>query len=150
MAHSGTEAFSRVMVDALLRDVGWNLTDGRSVRFEYLLPDGTKADYVLSDRFGRAMAVIEAKRTSVDPRHAEGQATGYAKLLKVPFIFLTNGTEVWFWAPAERTLASGHDLLQPRGSRAPHRHARHPRRPAHRPDRHQDRRAGINASRVAA
>jgi hypothetical protein len=27
------ETFSRVKVDALLKDVGWQLTDGRSVRF---------------------------------------------------------------------------------------------------------------------
>ena len=56
-----TEAFSRVRIDEQLRDVGWNLTDGRSVRYEYPLPDGTRADYVLSDRQGRAMAVTEAR-----------------------------------------------------------------------------------------
>ncbi len=48
------EAFSRVVIDAQLKDVGWNLTDGQSVRYEYQLPDGTFADYVLSDRHGRA------------------------------------------------------------------------------------------------
>ena len=41
------EAFSRVKIDAQLKDVGWNLTDGRSVRFEYPLQDRSKADYVL-------------------------------------------------------------------------------------------------------
>ncbi len=51
------EAFSRVQIDGQLADVGWDLTDGRSVRYEYMLPDGTRADYVLSDRHGRAMAV---------------------------------------------------------------------------------------------
>lgn len=94
---NASEAFSRVKVDALLKDVGWDLMDGRSVRFEYRLSDGNKADYVLSDGFGRAMAVIEAKRASIDPRQAEGQALGYARQLGVPFIFLTNGSEVWFW-----------------------------------------------------
>ena len=38
------EAFSRVVIDAQLRDAGWGLTDGRSVRFEVMLPDGKKAD----------------------------------------------------------------------------------------------------------
>ncbi len=52
------EAFSRVVIDAQLRDAGWGLTDGRSVRFEVMLPDGTKADYVLGDRHGRALAVL--------------------------------------------------------------------------------------------
>ncbi len=77
--------------------MGWNLTDGRSVRYEYVLPDGTRADYVLSDRDGRAAAVVEAKRASVNPVEAEGQTRNYAEQLGVPFIFLANGQEVWFW-----------------------------------------------------
>ena len=56
-----TEAFSRVKIDALLRDAGWNLTDGSSVLFEHSLPDGTQADYVLCDRQGRPMAVLEGQ-----------------------------------------------------------------------------------------
>ena len=48
------EAFSRVRIDAQL-----------TVRFEYVLPDRTQADYVLCDRHGRAMAVIEAKKVEV-------------------------------------------------------------------------------------
>lgn len=51
---AANEAFSRVVIDELLKDVGWNLTDGHSVRYEYPLPDGTRADYVLCDRHGRA------------------------------------------------------------------------------------------------
>jgi type I restriction enzyme, R subunit len=74
-----TEAFSRVKVDALLRDVGWNLEDGRSVRFEHTLSDGTRADYVLSDRFGRVLAVIEATRASIDARQAEGKVQSPAE-----------------------------------------------------------------------
>jgi type I restriction enzyme R subunit len=93
----GNEAFSRVLIDAQLKDVGWNLTDGRSVRFEYQLPDGTRADYLLCDRHGRGMAVVEAKRASVDPCLAEEQALYYAKQAQVPFNFLANGKEVWFW-----------------------------------------------------
>ena len=61
VAANQPEAFSRVVIDAQLRDARWHLTDGRSVRFEYVLPDGTKADYVRSDRRGRALAVVEAK-----------------------------------------------------------------------------------------
>ena len=52
------EAFSRVVIDAQLNDVGWNLTDGQSVRYEYQLPNGTFADYVLSDRHGRAIPAL--------------------------------------------------------------------------------------------
>ena len=48
-----TEAFSRVKIDALLADAGWELTDGTSVLFEHALGDGSRADYVLCDRAGR-------------------------------------------------------------------------------------------------
>jgi hypothetical protein len=33
------EAFSRVKIDAQLKDVGWNLSDGRGARYEYPLDD---------------------------------------------------------------------------------------------------------------
>ena len=91
-----TEAFSRVKIDALLADAGWNLTDGTSVLFEHALPDGSRADYVLCDRAGRPMAVVEAKRASVEPIAAQDQGRHYAEYLEVPFVFLSNGDEVRF------------------------------------------------------
>lgn len=90
------EAFARVKIDALLKDAEWALTDGRSVRFEYPLDDGGKADYALFDRQGRALAVLEAKSTSVNLSAGEAQGLRYSAQLDVPFIFLANGEEVWF------------------------------------------------------
>jgi type I restriction enzyme, R subunit len=90
------EAFSRAKIDAQLRDAGWSPTDGRSVRFEYPLPDRTRADYVLCDGRGQALAVIEAKRASRALGEAEPQALAYAAALQVPFVFLANGEEVRF------------------------------------------------------
>ena len=52
------DAFSRVKIDAPLKDVQWPLTDGRRVRCASPLPEGTRADYVLCDRHGRALAVV--------------------------------------------------------------------------------------------
>lgn len=66
-----TEAFARVKIDALLKDAGWELTDGTSVLFEYTLPDGTRSDYVLCDRAGRPMAALEAKHAGIDPVAAQ-------------------------------------------------------------------------------
>ena len=91
-----TEAFSRVRIDALLKDAGWDLTDGVSVLFEHALGDGSRADYVLCDRAGRPMAVVEAKRARVDPSTAQDQGRHYAGRLGIPFVFLSNGDEVWF------------------------------------------------------
>ncbi len=91
------EAFSRVVIDAQLKDAGWNLTDGRSARFEYVLPDGSKADYRPERSTGRALAVIEAKRMTTDPLSARQQAIDYASQVGVPLIFLANGKEIFFW-----------------------------------------------------
>ena len=92
------EAYSRVVIDAQLADVGWNLKDGQSVRYEYQLPDGTFADYVLCDRHGRAMAVVEAKRAAVNLQEAADQGRKYAEQLDdVPYVFLANSEEILFW-----------------------------------------------------
>lgn len=91
------EAFSRTVIDAQLGDVGWKISDGVSTHFEYLLSDGTRADYLLCDRNGRGLAVVEAKRSSVHAPTAAEQARRYAELADVPFVFLANGREIWFW-----------------------------------------------------
>ena len=91
-----TEAFSRVKIDDLLKDAGWDLTDGATVLFEHALPDGSRADYALCDRSGRPVAAVEAKRASVNPVEAQDQGRHYAEQLGVPFVFLSNGEEVWF------------------------------------------------------
>ena len=117
------EAFARVKIDQLLRDTAWRLTDGRSVRFEYPLDDGGKADYALFDRQGRALAVLEAKSTSVNLSAGEAQGRRYADQLDVPFIFLSNGEEVWFFdkdqdahfRPVE-TVFSQDDLVRRRAA----------------------------------
>ena len=93
----GNEAFSRVVIDAQLAAQGWNLQDPHSVRYEYVLPDRSRADYVLCDRHGRSLAVIEAKRFAVNPGDAVEQAKGYARQLGVPYLFLANGQELLFW-----------------------------------------------------
>jgi len=95
---NNNEAFSRVVIDAQLADQGWNTQDPNCVRYEYTLPDGTRADYVLCDRHGRSATVIEAKRFSTAGLGvAADQAKGYARQLGVPYIFLANGKEILFW-----------------------------------------------------
>jgi type I restriction enzyme, R subunit len=93
------EAFARVKIDSQLRAVDWQLEDGRSIHFEYILPDKTKADYVLCDRHGKPLAVLEAKRFSENKplEIACAQAKAYADQLDIDFIFLANGKEVKFW-----------------------------------------------------
>ena len=56
-----------------------------------------RADYVLRDSKGRALAVIEAKKNAINPYVAKQQALPYAQELGAPFIFLTNGELIYFW-----------------------------------------------------
>ena len=53
---TSNEAFSRVKIDTQLKDQSWATQNPNAVRFEYPLADGTRADYVLSDRNGRSLA----------------------------------------------------------------------------------------------
>ena len=55
------------------------------------------ADYVLKDSRSRPLAVIEAKRFSIDPYAAKDQARAYAQSLPVHFVILSNGHDHYFW-----------------------------------------------------
>ena len=90
----------KLYIDAMLSDAGW--TEGKDWRSEVELPGMPNksevgyADYVLYDDAHRPLAVIEAKRTCVDPAKGRQQAKLYADLLEQkygrrPVIFLTNG-----------------------------------------------------------
>jgi type I restriction enzyme, R subunit len=64
------------------------------------LPSGI-SDYVLYRENGEILAIVEAKRTSIDPRLAEAQATFYVNELAkrqsfAPFAFLSNGLDTHF------------------------------------------------------
>jgi len=60
------------------------------------------ADYLLLDKNGDPLAIIEAKRTTKDPVVGQKQAEQYVNDIKKQtgkdvFIFLSNGYEIWFW-----------------------------------------------------
>ena len=97
MQGSQSEAFSRVLIDKALEYSGWNLLDPKQIQFEYNNLAG-RADYLLKDRLGRTLCVLEAKREDKDPYDAKDQALGYAENLNAPFVILSNGREHWFWS----------------------------------------------------
>lgn len=64
------------------------------------LPSGI-SDYVLYRANGDILAIVEAKRTSTDPRLAQAQAEFYVEEIEKhqsfrPFAFMTNGKEIYF------------------------------------------------------
>ncbi|HQL63886.1 MAG TPA: DEAD/DEAH box helicase family protein [bacterium] len=97
MKDHSTEADARIIIDDLLRQAKWNPADKSQLLTEHPLPDGGQIDYVLLSRNGRPLAIIEAKRTAIEPYAAKQQALPYAKKIDAPFIFLTNGELIYFW-----------------------------------------------------
>jgi len=90
------ETDARILIDRKLREAGWEPEDKNQVITEETSQAG-RADYILKDSRGRGIAVIEAKRFSVDPASAKQQALSYAESIKADFIFLSNGEEIYFW-----------------------------------------------------
>ena len=93
----------KIYIDTLLQDAGW--TEGRDWINEVELPGMPNksevgfADYVLYGDDGKALAVVEAKKTCVDVSKGRQQAKLYADLLEKqhgrrPVQFLTNGFEI--------------------------------------------------------
>lgn len=97
MKDYSTEADARIVIDDLLRQAGWDPADKSQVLTEHALPEGGRADYLMLSRNGRPLAIIEAKRTAIEPYTAKQQALPYAKKIGSPFIFLTNGELIYFW-----------------------------------------------------
>lgn len=95
-----TEADARILIDKLLEQAAWSITNKAQVSTEEAAADG-RADYLLKDTRSRPLAVLEAKRFSVDPYTAKEQAKAYAIKLKAPFVILSNGQEHYFWDYAD-------------------------------------------------
>ncbi|MGI6241087.1 MAG: DEAD/DEAH box helicase family protein [Candidatus Omnitrophota bacterium] len=61
------------------------------------------ADYVLLGKDGKPLAVVEAKKTTVDAEIGKEQARNYAQKIHettgapMPFVFYTNGYDLYFW-----------------------------------------------------
>jgi type I restriction enzyme, R subunit len=91
-----TEADARMVIDGLLEKAGWTITNKAQVSTEEPSADG-RADYLLKDSRTRPLAIIEAKRFSIDPYTAKEKARDYALALGAPFVILSNGKEHYFW-----------------------------------------------------
>ncbi|MDE4907135.1 DEAD/DEAH box helicase family protein [Methanogenium marinum] len=96
----------RAYIDTMLLDAGWE--PGKNWINEYeitAMPNKSNcgfADYVLFDTDGKPLAVIEAKKTSIDISKGRQQAVLYADNLEErfgqrPILFLSNGYETKIW-----------------------------------------------------
>ena len=143
-----TEAQTRKnLIDPALAQAGWNVTDSnqvgteipvdgfdprawqqleknlRNIRerekiAEINLPAGI-SDYVLYQSNGEIIAVVEAKKTSIDPRLAQAQTEFYVKEIEKrqsfrPFGFMTNGKEIYFWDVGNAPKRLVHGFFSPK------------------------------------
>ncbi|TSC66350.1 MAG: type III restriction protein res subunit [Candidatus Berkelbacteria bacterium Gr01-1014_85] len=93
------ETFSRVIIDRKLREAGWDIEDSNQVIFEDHGIAG-RSDYILKDKQGRPLALIEAKGPDIDPYNAKQQALNYAETQykgKINHIYLANDHLIYFW-----------------------------------------------------
>ena len=112
-----TEALTRKeFIDVDLELAGWQIN--KNVIFEVEI-DGMPntsgkgyVDYVLYGEDGLPLALVEAKKTSVDPKSGAHQAHLYAECLEKkygrrPFYFNSNGFVTWFTDDESQRLVSG-------------------------------------------
>ncbi|GAB3015829.1 hypothetical protein GCM10027051_19830 [Niabella terrae] len=103
------------IIDNRLKQAGWTVTDRTQVIEEFdihltVVEEPTTpyaghqySDYVLLGRDGKPLAVVEAKKTSVDAALGREQAKQYCYNIKqtqgvdLPFCFYTNGHDIYFW-----------------------------------------------------
>lgn len=103
------------IIDNRLKQADWNVTDRTQVIEEFdihltVVEEPTTpyaghqySDYVLLGKDGKPLAVVEAKKTSVDAALGREQAKQYCYNIKhtqgvdLPFCFYTNGHDIYFW-----------------------------------------------------
>ena len=93
-------------IDLELKLAGWDFDTNITEELKLTgMPNNKNegyADYVLFGKNGLPLAVVEAKRTSVDPRVGQNQAKLYADCIENeyhqrPVIYYTNGFEIYMW-----------------------------------------------------
>lgn len=111
------EAQARIKINRLLEESGWRFEDSKdgganiqleaNVKFNELNEDLDNAvtsdgrhgaiDFLLLDKDGQALVVIEAKKETIDPLSAKDQARNYARNKSARFVILSNGNIHYFW-----------------------------------------------------
>ncbi len=106
------------IIDKRLKKAGWDVKDPSQVTEELdIVVDQQKAaepaeryaghqyaDYALLGKDGYPLAVVEAKRASLDAERGKQQARIYAEYIQsnnpgkdIPFVMYTNGNDIFFW-----------------------------------------------------
>lgn len=117
----GNEKHTReTIINQRLKQARWNIADPTQVIQEFSIEPDTQnsavreklsaatyglqfSDYVLLGKDGKPLAVVEAKKSSVDASIGREQAKQYCYAIQqrynseLPFCFYTNGYDIYFW-----------------------------------------------------
>lgn len=106
------------IIDLHLKAAGWDVSDKTQVVAEFLVSPfdnnvlreeppryGSRefSDYALLGKNGKALAIVEAKKSSANAELGREQAKQYCLHIQIlqggelPFCFYTNGHEIFFW-----------------------------------------------------
>jgi type I restriction enzyme R subunit len=111
------EARARIKINNLLQEAGWRFFDSQEGPANITLENAVRitrtcldefgedfekiargyVDFLLLDKDGFPIVVLEAKREEKDPLDGKEQARIYAHGLKVRFVILSNGNLHYFW-----------------------------------------------------
>lgn len=106
------EAKARIKINKMLEESGWRFEDNSEGNANIILEDyvnpkelgddfeharGGFIDYLLLDKDGSPLIVLEAKRESINPLSSKDQARNYARNKKARFIILSNGESHFLW-----------------------------------------------------
>ena len=100
------------LIDPQLQRAEWNIVDHTQVQTEIPVagydatPSPGFTDYCLYRTNGEVLAVVEAKRTSREPRVGRQQVLEYVTTIEKtqsfrPFAFMANGEDIFFWDSAD-------------------------------------------------
>lgn len=110
------ETDARIVIDRKLEESGWTLEGPHKNVLTEQYSQAGRSDYLLLDRNGRNLAIIEAKNDDIDPYIAKDQSRGYAEVKGCRYVFLANSEKIYFWDITEgdarliERFISPHDL----------------------------------------
>jgi type I restriction enzyme R subunit len=107
-----TEQDARIVINRKLQEAGWVLEGPTKNVLTEQHSEAGFMDYLLLDRNGRNIALVEAKKDSIDPYLAKNQGRGYAEANGCRYVFLANSEQLYFWdleegdaSPIERFIS---------------------------------------------
>lgn len=92
-----TEQDARIIINRKLQEAGWILEGSKRNVLTEQHSEAGFMDYLLLDRNGQNLALVEAKKDSIDPYVAKNQGRGYAEANRCRYVFLANSEQLYFW-----------------------------------------------------